>query len=164
MRIDALFHVAIKARDVRATQRFYVDVLGMAVEARPEIGFPGIWLRHSLPGGSALLHIYAGDAALEADDSFAQGTGVIDHVALVARGYYAYRDRFRDYHLRWRENTVADAGLWQLFVYDPSAVLLELSFSGTAEDEGEPNIVPALQYRPRENFFHAEDYVQFAST
>lgn len=164
MLTNTLFHVAIKTRDLEITRRFYVDVLGMTLDARPAIGFPGIWLRNSLPGGYALFHIYAGDAALEADGSFASGTGVIDHVSLTAQGYQEFRERFHQYRLRWRENVVPDAGLWQLFVYDPSGVLLELTFSAAAEQTDAPTIAPELRYRPRENFFRAEDYAQFASS
>lgn len=159
---NSLFHVAIKTRDLGVTRRFYVDVLGMTVDARPAIGFPGIWLRNTVPGGHALFHIYAGDAAREPDGSFATGTGVIDHVSLTACGYEEFRERFRRYGLRWRENILPDVGLWQLFVYDPSGVMLELTFTADAERIEQPQIAPEFRYHPRENFFHAEDYMQFA--
>jgi catechol 2,3-dioxygenase-like lactoylglutathione lyase family enzyme len=162
MLINTLFHVAIKTRNLDTTQRFYTDVLGMVLDARPAIGFPGIWLRHPLPGGCALFHIYAEDAAREADGSFASGTGVIDHISLTAEGFSGFRDRFSHYGLRWRENVVLDAGLWQLFVYEPSGVLLELTFSAAAERQETPEIPAEKRYKPRENFFHAADYQQFA--
>jgi len=161
--IDRLFHVAIKTRDIQATRRFYVEILGMALDTRPALDFPGIWLRNPLPGGFAIFHIYAGDAALEPDGSFASGTGVIDHISIAALGFEEYRERFRSHQLAWRENVVSGAGLWQLFVYDPSAVLLELSFSAAAEKTAEPRIEPNFLYKPREIFFRAEDYAQFTS-
>jgi catechol 2,3-dioxygenase-like lactoylglutathione lyase family enzyme len=163
MVIEALFHVAIKTRDVRATGRFYVEVLGMALEPRPPLDFPGIWLRNPLPGASAIFHIYAGDAAFESDGSFAVGSGVIDHVAMAASGFEGYRERFRRFQLAWRENVVTETRVWQLFVHDPSGVLLELSFQAATEQTSEPQIEPGLQYRPRERFFHAEDYAQFSN-
>jgi catechol 2,3-dioxygenase-like lactoylglutathione lyase family enzyme len=163
MLIDTLFHVAIKTRDLKRTEKFYVNVLGMKVAERPAIGFPGIWLSHALPGGAAILHIYAGDAAKEADGSFACGSGVVDHISLISHGFREFQEQFRRCGLRWRENVVPDAGLWQLFVYDPSGVLLELTFSAAAEGHEAPQIPSELLYKPRENFFCGEDYDQFSS-
>jgi catechol 2,3-dioxygenase-like lactoylglutathione lyase family enzyme len=163
MPLDALFHVAIKARDVDATRRFYVEVLGMTVDERPEVGFPGIWLRAGRDDHSAMLHIYAGEAALEPHGEFATGSGAVDHVAIAAHGYNEFCASFRRYGLQWRENVIPGAGLWQLFVYDPSGVLLELAFSAAAERTETPKVEPDRQYRARERFFNAQDYEQFAS-
>jgi catechol 2,3-dioxygenase-like lactoylglutathione lyase family enzyme len=161
--LDALSHVAIKVRDVHATQRFYVEVLDLVLDDRPDVGFPGIWLTNPHSRKTALFHIYAGDAALEADGSRAQGTGVIDHVSIEATGYSEFRARFRRFGLRWRENVVTDTKLCQLFVYDPSAVLLELTFSTSNEGLQELKVQPELQYKPREVFFNAGDYSQFGA-
>lgn len=163
MGLNALFHVAIKSADLQATQRFYTEVLDMCLDERPAIDFPGIWLRCPLPGGVAIFHIYAGEAAREPDGTFARGTGVIDHVSITAEGYSRFRERFRRYGLRWRENVVPGIGLWQLFVYDPSGVLLELTFAAAAEGIEEPRIPPELRYRARENFFNPDDYAQFSN-
>lgn len=65
--------------------------------------------------------------------------------------------------LHWRENIVPGIGLWQLFVYDPSAVLLELTFAAAAEGGEEPKIPLELPYKARERFFHPEAYAQFMS-
>jgi catechol 2,3-dioxygenase-like lactoylglutathione lyase family enzyme len=161
--LDALSHVAIKARDVHATQRFYMEVLDLVLDDRPDVGFPGIWLKPRHSNDAALFHIYAGDAALEPDGSRAQGTGVIDHISIAATGLSEFRRRFRKFCLPWRENVVADAGLCQLFVYDPSAVLLELAFSIANEGLQELTVPPDLQYKPCQVFFRAEDYSKFAS-
>lgn len=161
MSLNTLFHVAIKTSNLQATHRFYTEVLGMTLEKRPELSFPGVWLRSPLPGGVAMFHIYAGDAALEADGSFARGTGAIDHVSITAHGFDDFRQRFKRYGLKWRENVVPGVGLWQLFVYDPSAVMLELTFAAAAENIDEPQIPSELRYKPRENFFDAGSYSQF---
>jgi catechol 2,3-dioxygenase-like lactoylglutathione lyase family enzyme len=159
--LDALSHIAIKARDVHATQRFYMEVLDLVLDDRPDVGFPGIWLTSPRSTDPALFHIYAGDAALEADGSRAHGTGVIDHVSIAARGYSEFRARFRRFGLPWRENVVVGASLCQLFVYDPSAILLELTFSSAEEGLHGFTVQPELQYRPREVFFREKDYSQF---
>lgn len=164
MIVNTLFHVAIKSPDVEATKRFYCDVLGMTLENRPaSLTFPGYWIKSPLPGGVALFHIYGGDAALEPDGTMARGGGVIDHVSLTCEGYQAMRERFEQHGLAYRENVIASIGLWQLFVYDPSGVLLELTFAEAAETSDEPSFPEDRRYRPREDFFDAAAYRKFAA-
>src|SRR5690348_9832169 len=104
MLVTQLFHVAIKTPNLEASRRFYTDVLGMTLAQRPQLDFPGIWVQSPVPGGLAVFHIYAGDAALEADGSMASGSGVIDHVAITAHGFAETRERVRTYQLPHREN------------------------------------------------------------
>ena len=80
-----------------------------------------------------MIHLYAGDAALDPDGSLQKGTGAIDHVSVVCQGYSEFRERFRRFGLEWRENLVPTTPLWQLFVYDPNGVQLELTFHSAAE-------------------------------
>jgi catechol 2,3-dioxygenase-like lactoylglutathione lyase family enzyme len=159
--INDLFHVAIKSPNLAATRKFYVDVLGMREADRPALDFPGIWLAASTPAGIATIHVDGGEAALDADGSTTFGTGAIDHVALTAFGFDGIRERVRAHNLPWRENVLPDIGLWQLFVYDPSGVLLELSFSAAAETIEPPVVAANMQYKPREKFFDPEDYRSF---
>jgi len=163
MFLGPVFHVAIRTADLGATSRFYTEVLGMVLADRPPIGFPGVWLRPAMPGGDAIFHIYAGDAAQEADGRVLSGTGAIDHVSVIAQGYSSFRDRFRTFGLDWRENLVPATPLWQLFVYDPNGVQLELTFHEAAEAETKPVIGERRQYRARERWFQPELYRQFLS-
>ena len=39
-----LNHYSIRTTDMAATERFYVDVLGLTVGPRPPFPFPGLWL------------------------------------------------------------------------------------------------------------------------
>jgi catechol 2,3-dioxygenase-like lactoylglutathione lyase family enzyme len=121
-----LAHVAIKAADMPATIAFYRDVLGFAEVPRPPFDFPGAWI--GVPGGEALIHLYAGERALNADGSAAVGTAAIDHVSMWARGHEAQRARFEHFGLPYRSQPVPATGLAQLFVYDPNGVLIELTY------------------------------------
>lgn len=161
--ITNLFHIALKTPNLEATSFFYRDILGMELAQRPALDFDGIWLKTATPHGEIIIHIYAGDAALEPDGTMAVGAGVIDHVALTAQGYEAFRQRFETWGLDWRENVLAEIGLWQLFVYDPSGVMLELSFAAASEDQATPEFTSDRQYRPREPFFDASSYPTFTS-
>jgi len=133
MIITGIFHAAIKTNDLKATVDFYTKVLGLREAARPDFGYPGAWLACPTPGGDAIIHIYAGGPALGEDGRAPYGTGAIDHVSISAHGFHEFRERFRAASLDWREFHVPGTSLWQLFVYDPSGVQLELTFEGDAE-------------------------------
>jgi catechol 2,3-dioxygenase-like lactoylglutathione lyase family enzyme len=162
MLFGQLFHTAIRTADLDATVRFYTEVLGMIVADRPPIGFPGAWLKPAQAGADAIIHVYAGDAAREADGSVQMGTGAIDHVSVVCQGYSEFRARFEKFALPYRENLVPATPLWQLFVYDPNGIQLELTFHAAAEPGAEPKISPERLYKARERWFNPAPYRQFA--
>lgn len=163
MLFGQLFHTAIKTGDLNTTVRFYTEVLGMIVADRPPIAFPGAWLKPAQPGAEAIIHVYAGDAAREPDGTLQTGSAAIDHVSVVCQGYSEFRERFRKFGLEWRENLVPATPLWQLFIYDPNGIQLELTFHSAAEPEAVPVIAPERRYQPRERWFRPELYTQFAN-
>ena len=57
--------------------------------------------------------------------------------------------------LDWREFLVPGTTLWQLFVYDPSGVQLELTFEGSAEAGPPPDMSEGRRYVAGESFFRA---------
>lgn len=163
MLFGKLFHTAIKTADLDATVRFYTEVLGMVVAERPPIGFPGAWLKPAQAGADATIHVYAGDAAREADGSVQTGSSAIDHVSVVCQGYADFRARFERFGLAYRENLVPATPLWQLFVYDPNGIQLELTFHAAAEPGEPPVIPPQRRYAARERWFQPGLYRQFAA-
>jgi catechol 2,3-dioxygenase-like lactoylglutathione lyase family enzyme len=153
-----LFHVAVKTNDLAATVAFYTRIIGLAEVKRPDFGYPGAWLGVPLPGGAAILHVYAGGPALGAEGRAPSGTAAIDHVSLACRGYHAFIGRFRHAGLEWREFLVPGTHLWQLFVYDPSGVQLELTFDGAAEHGPLPEMSDARRYVAGSSFFDPARY------
>lgn len=158
MIINGLFHIAIKTNDLDATRAFYCGVLGLKEVFRPDFGFPGAWLACPLPGGQAIIHVYAGGPALGAEGRAPSGTAAIDHVSLSCSGYHEFRARFIDAGLDYREFLVPGTTLWQLFVYDPSGVQLELTFEGSAEAGASPDMSPGRAYVAGTSFFNAATY------
>lgn len=154
--IHGLFHLAIKTRDLEATLAFWTGVIGLRPVARPDFGYPGAWLACPQPGGDAIIHVYAGGPALGPDGKVQLGTAAIDHVSLACSGYHAYRARFQAAGLPWREFLVPGTTLWQLFVYDPSGVQLELTFEGAAESGAPPDMSPSRAYVAGASFFSPE--------
>lgn len=153
-----LFHLAIKTADLAATRAFWIGVIGLREVPRPDFGYPGAWLACGQPGGQAIIHVYAGGPALGGQASVPQGTAAIDHVSLACSGYHAYIARFRAAGLAWREFLVPGTTLWQLFVYDPSGVQLELTFEGAVETGAPPDMSPGRVYRAGESFFDTATY------
>lgn len=152
MVITGLFHIAIKTNDLEATVDFYTQ-LGLRKVARPDFGYPGAWLACATPVGEAIIHIYAGGAALGTEGKAPLGTAAIDHISLTAAGFHQFRRKFQQANLEWREFIVPGTTLWQLFVYDPNGVQLELTFDGAVEEEPQPDMSPEKAYVAGSNFF-----------
>ena len=137
MPINKLDHYSIRTADLDATSKFYVDVMGFSVGPRPEFPFPGVWLYQN---DIAVVHVigvdpddasglvdYLGDRGETAD---AGGSGMIDHVAFAATDIDGVRSRIEAAKMEFRERKVPAMDLRQIFVTDPSGVVIELNFAG----------------------------------
>jgi catechol 2,3-dioxygenase-like lactoylglutathione lyase family enzyme len=144
MRLQDIHHVAIKTLDLEETNRFYTEVLGMSMAARPPFDFPGSWLNI----GSTMVHLMAGKAAYDKNGRFESGSAAVDHISINAEGFEAFRDRFRSHGLDWRENDIPSAGIRQLFVKDPNGVLIELTFNLANEPAGGKGYDNSRRYDP----------------
>ena len=138
MAISKLAHFSIRTPDLDASRGFYTRVLGFKEGFRPAFKFPGVWLYR---GGDELdygvIHLigidlndpsglvdYLGDE----DANGLQGSGAVDHVAFMATDLYAMRMTLQQEGVPFRERTVPDLGLHQVFLEDPSGVTVELNF------------------------------------
>jgi catechol 2,3-dioxygenase-like lactoylglutathione lyase family enzyme len=156
--LHGLFHIAIKTADLQATRVFWRDIIGLREIARPDFGFPGAWLACPQPGGQAIIHVYAGGPALGPAGTAPRGSAAIDHISLSCSGYRDYAARFRRAGLPFREFIVPGTTLWQLFVYDPSGVQLELTFEGSIEGDELPDMSLGRAYVAGDNFYDASTY------
>ncbi len=151
--VNGLFHVAIKTADLDATLAFWCGLLGLRQVARPDFGYPGAWLACPVPGGQAIIHVYAGGPALGPDGRAPSGTAAIDHLSLSCSGFHSFRASFAQAGIPWREFLVPGTTLWQLFAYDPSGVQVELTFEGAAESGPPPDMSPGRAYVAGQSFF-----------
>lgn len=137
MTINTLDHYSIRTDDLAATETFYTQVMGFEVGPRPNFPFPGVWLYQ---GGVAVVHVigidpndssgladYLGDRAPSE-----AGSGMIDHVAFACTDLDGVRSRIQNAGLDFRERQVPSLNLTQLFVNDPSGVVIELNFPAAA--------------------------------
>jgi catechol 2,3-dioxygenase-like lactoylglutathione lyase family enzyme len=134
-----LNHFSIRSADLPACQRFYCDLLGLAVGPRPPFPFPGLWLYagDTAQYGNAVVHIigidrndpeglkqYLGDRP----EASLQGTGAVDHLAFFCTGLAETLGRLRQHGTAFRERTVPVLDLHQVFLDDPNGVVIELNF------------------------------------
>lgn len=161
MPINGLFHVAIKAASLAATERFYCDVLGLALAPRPPLKVPGIWLAGRTSESPVMIHVYGGEVAKNADGSRPTGGAAVDHVALSAHGFNEMKRTLSARGIPFRERPVPDGPLWQLFVYDPNGIQLELNFHSGSEPGPGPD--PANDQKRGVNWFEPAAYAQFGT-
>ena len=118
--IFGMNHFTVIAEDEQKTLAFYVDLLGLTVGPRPDLGFPGAWLHAG--GEHAVLHMVFGRPLPP------QRAGVIDHMAFSARDLRAVKARFDASGTKYDLRRQVGAGTWQLFCCDPNGAKVELDF------------------------------------
>ena len=128
MVLRRLEHVLVLTDDLEASRDFYCGALCLEVGERPPLEFPGYWLYLD---GAPCLHL-AERAAYEAHAaSLGLWVGpAVDHVALGGTDYDEAAVRLQAAGVDAVENSVAGAGLRQLFVTDPNGVRIELNLPG----------------------------------
>jgi catechol 2,3-dioxygenase-like lactoylglutathione lyase family enzyme len=136
MVIAGLDHITINTANLLLTERFYVDVIGLELAPRPNLGVAGIWLK-SPDSEQAILHILLDQ---EAQATPANIKSAVDHIAFRAQGFRKIQQGIIARNLPWWENIIEDFGLWQLMVFDPNGVLVELNFKANAESDASPVI------------------------
>jgi catechol 2,3-dioxygenase-like lactoylglutathione lyase family enzyme len=128
MPVTSLDHVNIIARDLDASALFYAEVLGLERRDPPSPLLPEHIQWMYAPGGQPIIHLVSvyrrGDDAAMPEGS----TGALDHVALGCSGYERTVSMLEELGLPFRTSGVAGAGIRQIFISDPSDVLLELNF------------------------------------
>jgi len=134
MQIKDILHIAVRTMDLEATKKFYGEVLGLAVDPkRPAtVPAPGVWYDFK----DTQIHVIAGPQAYGDADRNASGAGNIDHFAVRAVDYDAWRAHLEKHGCDYRQNTVASLGQWQLFTRDPNGIVIELQFIVADEPPG----------------------------
>jgi catechol 2,3-dioxygenase-like lactoylglutathione lyase family enzyme len=156
--VTGLFHVLVRTNHLEETLKFYKDILGLREAPRPAFGNPGAWLACSSPIGEQIIHIWAGGPGMGPTGVAPYGMGAIDHVSMTAIGHEAFRKKFKKYGLPWREFIIPKTTLWQLFVYDPSGIQIELTFDEANEGGPHGPIAPENAYTVGEVFFDPAAY------
>jgi len=131
-----LEHFLIQCADVAATRDWYVNTLGFEEGPHPDFKFPVCWLYLN---GRDVIHITEGGkntsanrkAYLGQQSDALEGTGVIDHMAFRCAGLKDTMERLSARSVEFKRRQVDDQGLFQLFLFDPNGVKIELNFEAS---------------------------------
>jgi catechol 2,3-dioxygenase-like lactoylglutathione lyase family enzyme len=130
-------HYLIAADDIEQTRDWYCDVLGMQEGWHPDFGFPVVWLYLD---GRDVVHITqsaknAGDNQKtylgRTSQNTGAGTGAIDHVAFRATGLKDTMARLHNRNIEFKERRANGQALYQLFMFDPNGIKVELNFDAS---------------------------------
>ena len=139
MSIVKLAHYSVRAQDLDASRRFYIEVLGLREGYRPPFPFPGAWLyagEDEMEYGAVHLIGMENEESLSAylgDRDDKGGCGPLDHIAFLATGWAAQRTRCAAHGIGYTLRQVPMLKLLQVFMKDPSGVVVELNYPA---DEG----------------------------
>jgi hypothetical protein len=91
--------------------------------------------------------VISGPKAYGEVDYKTYGAGTIDHMAVRAVGFDAWKDHLTKHGVDYRQNDVKGLGQWQLFIRDPNGVVIELQFIVKNEPPGSKGPDGTRQYR-----------------
>lgn len=136
MPLQHLEHFLIQCADIGATRDWYVEVLGMREGDHPDFKFPVCWL---YIGAKDVIHITQGGKDVSANrlqylgqqSDAVEGTGVIDHMAFRCTGLSEMMGHFQRLKVAFTKRQVDDQGLFQLFLFDPNGIKIELNFANS---------------------------------
>ncbi len=132
MPVLGLDHLNVRTPDFKLTVNFLRDALGMKVSPVPEHASieKAAWVYDD--SGVPVLHLASADVAYSPSEVLPaeppRGSGAIHHVALSCAGFEAMRARLTALDLSFRENHIPTTGVRQIFVRDPTDILIELNF------------------------------------
>ena len=121
MAILEVEHINVTTSDLEKTRRFYTEVLGMREGVRPPFSRPGAWM---YLGDRAMVHISTGRAPIT------QSSDAFDHIAFKANDLLSTRAHLKQHGVAFKEFSVPDRELHQIFIRDPEGMQIELLFSG----------------------------------
>lgn len=131
-----LDHINIATDRLAETRAFYVEVLGLTEQWRPDFSFDGHWL---YAGDRPVVHLMTRPTAGVGCDAAA-----LSHVAFAIADIDAVKARLDGLGVAYREIGVPDAPIRQLFLNDPNGVTIELNYLGaaTARERSAPATEP----------------------
>ena len=124
------FNLDVPPEHLDAVSRFYTEAVGLYEGERPDFPFPGRWL-YAKGVPHALVHL----ASYTKDDkaSLQQATGRFNHVCFSMQGLNAHRDRLEQGGFEFKVSDRPGSKVVQLFLTDPTGVMVELNFSKALE-------------------------------
>ena len=146
MPLSHLEHFLVQTEDIERTRDWYCDVLGMVSGPTPDFKFPVVWLYlgdrdvvHVTGGGKNVSQNRLTYLGQQSDATF--GTGVVDHIAFRATGLRQTMSHLSELGVEFSQRQVAAQGLYQLFLFDPNGIKIELNFDAEEAVGIEPEVM-----------------------
>lgn len=134
MKLEYIEHFLVQTVDFETTVRWYTDVLGLTAGYTPNFGFPVQWMYigerdvvHITHGGSKITENRKTYLGHQSDA--VSGSGVIDHIGFRTTGLRDFMKHLEQRGIEFRQRQVNAQGLYQLFLFDPNGVKVELNFA-----------------------------------
>jgi catechol 2,3-dioxygenase-like lactoylglutathione lyase family enzyme len=148
MPIHHLEHFLLQCADIEATAAWYVRVLGLRDGEHPDFKIPVKWL---YAGDVDVIHITEGGANVSENrmkylgqqSTALEGTGVIDHVAFRTTGLKDMMARLKREQVKFTTRRADDQALFQIFLFDPNGVKIELNFAAAEAVDVEAELTAA---------------------
>lgn len=119
MQLKWLDHVNIRTGNLDTMTRFYTEVIGLEVGARPSFRFNGAWL---YLGAQAVVHLVERERTPPGEHPR------MEHFAIRARGMASFLDRLKARGVDYDIATVPDLEIRQVNVWDPDGNHIEVQF------------------------------------
>ncbi len=146
MPLNHMQHFLVQSDDIEKTKSWYVDVLGLTEGYTPDFKFPVYWLYigdqdvlHLTQGGKDVSRNRIAYVGQQSQDT--QGTGVIDHIAFHASDLHGMIRHFEQHNVQFTERQVDSQGLYQLFLFDPNGIKIELNFANAEAQGRKPQLM-----------------------
>ena len=147
MPISHLEHFLVASDDIDATRDWYARVLGMKSGPHPDFGFPVHWM---YVDNIDIVHI--GPSARQAGDIQKKylgrtsqdagiGTGAVDHIAFRATGLRQMLEHLKREKVAFSQRRASGQALFQLFLYDPNGVKIELNYAAHEAEGISPELM-----------------------
>jgi catechol 2,3-dioxygenase-like lactoylglutathione lyase family enzyme len=147
MPISHIEHFLVAADDIDATRDWYARVLGMKSGPHPDFGFPVHWMYvdnidivHIGPSAKAANEIqkqYLGRTSQKSE----AGTGALDHIAFRATGLRQMLTHLKKEKVPFSQRRANGQALFQLFLYDPNGIKIELNYAAQEAEGIEPELM-----------------------
>ena len=134
MPLSHIEHFLVQTESIEKTRDWYVRVLGLREGPHPDFKFPVCWL---YLGDRDVVHITQGGVAVSEnrrkyvgqESTATRGSGVVDHIAFRATGLRDMLEHLKQEKVEFKQRMVSDQGLYQLFLFDPNGVKIELNYA-----------------------------------
>jgi catechol 2,3-dioxygenase-like lactoylglutathione lyase family enzyme len=119
IQLEVLNHIARTTRDLEASRRFYLDVLGCREISRPAFNFRGAWLYVA----GLQFHLIEDPAT---PDSPASINTRESHIAFRVADLDAMELRLQAHKIPYKRSAIQDRKIDQIFFRDPDGWMIEI--------------------------------------